>query len=783
MTTTIHKHLNNSVYYLAILIIATQVITIALLKPQIAKADNGITNIGQIGGAVGVEISEAQDVSVDPDGNVYVFDGNNRRVVKFDSSGNFLLTFGSGGTGDGEFSYAYGLTTDTDGNVYVADTNNNRIQKFNSSGVYQMQLGTYGTADGELNYPHGVAVDSSGNIYVADGTNARIQKFDSSGVYQSQFGTPGSGGGELASPEDIAFDSAGNIYVTDVDNSRIQKFDSSGTYQMQFGTSGSGDGEFSQLSGVGVDANGFIYTTEQTGERVQKFNSSGDYISQWGTSGEGEGEFDTPRGLAVGPDGSVYVADTYNDRIQKFDNSGTFLSIAGGISGDPLVASISSDSQGGVYAANISEQAFGENFPSSLRHYSINGDLVSSWGQQEGVSVPSGITVTSSYIYGLNWGEPSTIQKRDLEGNLITEWSNPEDTFGLSIAVDGQDNVYWADAENSLIYKYSGTGELLNQFGEPGSGDGEFALMPYINNSITVDPDDNLYVADAYNARIQKFDSNGNYVSQFGSFGSGDGQFTVPVSVDVDDQGNIYVVDIQDIENFSDVRILKFSSNGQYVSEYVQDVNVTGFQLLPFGLSVGPNGRIYTLDYNTYSIQILCDNDVSTDGCATTGGGDSGVELSSAENGTPIVLSQSGCSTVSSSSVSKESSNGVQDAGYSYPLGLVGFNLTGCDSGGTATITLTFTGTYNPSDITVRKYNTTTNAYTTLTQSNSNLQLSTTTLNNNQALQVQYQITDGGLLDQDNTVNGSIQDPVGIATTATNSPNTGISHWLLNPKS
>jgi len=157
--------------------------------------------------------------------------------------------------------------------------------------------------------------------------------------------------------------------------------------------------------------------------------------------------------------------------------------------------------------------------------------------------------------------------------------------------------------------------------------------------------------------------------------------------------------------------------------------------------------------------------------------------LTSAENGTPITLSQSGCSTVSSSSVSKESSNGVQDAGYSYPLGLVGFNLTGCDSGGTATITLTFTGTYNPSDITVRKYNTTTNAYTTLTQSNSNLQLSTTTLNNNQALQVQYQITDGGLLDQDNTVNGSIQDPVGIATTATNSPNTGISHWLLNPKS
>ena len=53
----------------------------------------------------------------------------------------------------------------------------------------------------------------------------------------------------------------------------------------------------------------------------------------------------------------------------------------------------------------------------------------------------------------------------------------------------------------------------------------------------------NVYVVDTSNQRIQKFTSTGTYLTQWGSFGSGDGQFNTPVGVATDAAGDIYVTD------------------------------------------------------------------------------------------------------------------------------------------------------------------------------------------------------------------------------------------------
>jgi DNA-binding beta-propeller fold protein YncE len=50
-------------------------------------------------------------------------------------------------------------------------------------------------------------------------------------------------------------------------------------------------------------------------------------------------------------------------------------------------------------------------------------------------------------------------------------------------------------------------------------------------------------VADTWNHRIQKFDSNGNFIAKWGSLGSGDGEFDSPCGVAVDTQGFVYVAD------------------------------------------------------------------------------------------------------------------------------------------------------------------------------------------------------------------------------------------------
>lgn len=148
--------------------------------------------------------------------------------------------------------------------------------------------------------------------------------------------------------------------------------------------------------------------------------------------------------------------------------------------------------------------------------------------------------------------------------------------------------------------------------------------------------------------------------------------------------------------------------------------------------------------------------------------------INSAEDSTPITLSQTGCTTLSTPTTIKESSLSVLDPAYQYPVGFISFSMTGCQTGGSSNITATFTGTFDPAKMVIRKFNARLNSFTTLSSANSNLTTTVTQLNGKPALRVTYQITDGGLLDQDGIANGTIVDPVGIGTNAVSVPNTGL---------
>ncbi|HET9807735.1 MAG TPA: Ig-like domain-containing protein [Nitrososphaeraceae archaeon] len=187
---------------------------------------------------------------VDSSGNVFVADTINNRIQKFQLSNPcptgttqvvsgvcFVTTWGSLGTANGQFSYPYGIAVDSSGNVFVADGNNERIQKFqlsNScptgttqvvSGVcFVTKWGSQGIADGQFEIPWGIAVDSSNNVFVADTANHRIQKFTNSGTFVTKWGSQGTADGQFSSPVNVAVDISGNVFVVDNDNFRIQKF-------------------------------------------------------------------------------------------------------------------------------------------------------------------------------------------------------------------------------------------------------------------------------------------------------------------------------------------------------------------------------------------------------------------------------------------------------------------------------------------------------------------------------------------------------------------------------
>ena len=98
----------------------------------------------------------------------------------------------------------------------------------------------------------------------------------------------------------------------------------------------------------------------------------------------------------------------------------------------------------------------------------------------------------------------------------------------------------------------------LTQWGAFGTGNGEF----HFPAGVATDAAGDVYVADSQNHRIQKFTSAGNLLMQWGSYGTGEGQFNVPFGVTTDAAGNVYIADR------GNNRIQKFTGTGAYVTQW-----------------------------------------------------------------------------------------------------------------------------------------------------------------------------------------------------------------------
>lgn len=119
--------------------------------------------------------------------------------------------------------------------------------------------------------------------------------------------------------------------------------------------------------------------------------------------------------------------------------------------------------------------------------------------------------------------------------------------------------------------------------GGEGNSPGKF-VKP---RGIAVDDKGNFYVADTGNNRIQKFDSEGKFVSIIGDPGEREGKIKEPNGVAIDAEGNLYVADA------GNHKFLKYNSDGTFAEEY--NGPDTGFYG-PRDLVIGPNNQIYIVD-------------------------------------------------------------------------------------------------------------------------------------------------------------------------------------------
>lgn len=180
-------------------------------------------------GLDGNHFNQPTDIAIASNGDVFVSDGYmNRRVVKFDKSGQYLLDWGMEGDEDGEFALPHGIAVDLQNRVYVADRTNLRIQVFD--GGNGRHLATWKPS--LMARPWGLEVGTDGNLYVMDGGHletelpdeARIIKMDLSGKVLTSWSSFGQQDGQIYWGHDLAVGSDGSVYAVDVRGQRIQKF-------------------------------------------------------------------------------------------------------------------------------------------------------------------------------------------------------------------------------------------------------------------------------------------------------------------------------------------------------------------------------------------------------------------------------------------------------------------------------------------------------------------------------------------------------------------------------
>ena len=512
----------------------TATVTISVAPLPIANedsyglAEDGVLTVGTdpafdlawgTSGAGNGQFNAPEAVAVDAAGNVYVVDRDNYRIQKFTSDGAYVTQWGSFGSGDTEFGSPTDVAVDPSGNVYVVDQNNHRIQKFTSDGTYVTKWGSNGTGDGQFAFPYGIAADQAGNIYVADSDNARIQKFDGLGNFLAKWGSSGVDPGQFSSPLGLASDNAGSIYVADYGNNRVQVFTDDGTFVDEWGTAGTVAGEFTHPRDVAIDQFGTAYVADSGNNRIQAFSAYGTYLAQWGATGSADGQFQNPFSVVAGAANQVYVADRDNNRIQRFEPGGVLVNDYD-LDGDPLTAVLDTDVAHGSLALNT-DGSFTYT-PTAGYHGSDSFTYHATDGTNDSNIVTATIAVSSvndvptagDDAYGAAGDQTLTVS---VSHTYASTWNSFADPAGVAVDDDGY--TYVTNYATHIVQKRAADGAVVDQWGSFGTGEGQF------NSPVGIAADGGyVYVTENLNHRVQKFTTDGTFVTSWGASGTGNGQ-------------------------------------------------------------------------------------------------------------------------------------------------------------------------------------------------------------------------------------------------------------------
>ncbi|HEY9897726.1 MAG TPA: hypothetical protein V6D00_00970 [Pantanalinema sp.] len=342
-----------------------------------------------------------------------------------------------------------------------------------------------------------------------------------------------------------AFTSMADFEKYGATTSNIEVFQSNQfAYLSSFGATGSLNGEFNNPDKAAVDAMGNIYVADRGNHRIQKFDSNFNFVRAWGqgeawgpastpppvATGSLNGWFSDPLGTMVDRDGYVWVADVANHRVLRFDSNGNFVMglgngtawFTGTAAPAPATGSVNGafssphglaqDPQGNIWV--------GDAINYRLQKFNPSGQFLQGVGNGTtwfvGTAAPNPVASTGpryfkrsytlsidaeGFLYAVDH-QNNRIQKLKPDGTYVTEWSTGANAYTIQVAPWGRvlAGAPYSGASNT-IGVFSPSGERLSQFGSYGSGPGQFRDMRQIGFM----PDGALLIADYFNGRIQRF--------------------------------------------------------------------------------------------------------------------------------------------------------------------------------------------------------------------------------------------------------------------------------------
>ena len=570
-------------------------------------------------------------VAVDDEGNVFISDTGNNRVVVFDKDLNFVKQIGNG-----VLSSPTGIAVDNK-YIYVSDFGNNRIAIFSKTSdklvnsitrfTLRRNVGfnapLYKTFSFEPN-PMGIAVDGNGNIYFIDAKEKAILIFDSNFNEIGSIERFGMAEGEFIMPRWIAF-SNNSIYLTDEKLSRVLIFDTNGNYKTGIYSSLFNPNSVNQPTGISSDNKGNIYICDEASSAifVIKKNSSIKQIDfslsgipnknapMYGDIGEQPFIF-YPQKVQIDKDGNIYVLDNGSvygskhglmmfSRILVFSSNLRYKKVITNFNKFPFISDFILE-DGYIYLTGL----YG------TFKLDLNGKILSS---------NTAVTTTGEiyrddrgYIYIVRNLPDSFVEILDKDLKIIRYiGKNPEITaklhYAKGVAVANNGDIYVADTGNSRIVVFSKDGDYRFSFGNFGNNENQFIgpVRIFINGK-------EVYVSDPLSSTVKVFSLAGEFEEFLFSSNSRSNAFAYPYKISVNSEGLLATLD-----GYSG-RVYLYKNN-----KYLESFNIypdyskrfSTFmkenELTMGDIALGEDGSVYVLNGDNETITRFYNNGISAE--------------------------------------------------------------------------------------------------------------------------------------------------------------------------